>query len=165
MTISDADATRATEPGSRPEPELNDAARDLGRAFKGCVSALRRLRSRDTRSPDELSDTQYGLLFGLVDHEAMPSSELALLADLSPATATGMLDGLAAAGLVSRVRSDRDRRVVLTSLTDRGRALVADRHARYAPLWNEALGGFSEDELRVAAAVFDRLGAMFNEMR
>ena len=72
---------------------------------------------------------------------------------------------LAAAGLVSRVRSDRDRRVVLTSLTERGRALVAERHARYAPRWKEALGDFSEDELRVAAAVLDRLGAMFNGMR
>ena len=128
------------------------------------MSALRRLRGRETRSHGELSDAQYGLLFSLVDHDALPTSELACLANLSPATATGMLDGLAAAGLVSRVRSERDRRVVLTSLTEHGRALVDARHAQFAPRWTAALAEFSDDDLRTAAAVFDRLGAMFDEI-
>ena len=78
-----------------PDTTTRDAAQELGRAFKGCVGALRRLRGRENRAHGELSDAQYGLLFSLVDHEALPTSELALLADLSPATATGMLDGLA----------------------------------------------------------------------
>ena len=116
-----------------PDTTMREAGQEFGRAFKGCVGALRRLRGRENRAHGELSDAQYGLLFSLVDHEALPTSELALLADLSPATATGMLDGLVAAGLVSRVRSERDRRVVLTSLTERGRALVEARHARFAP--------------------------------
>ena len=95
----------------------------------------------------------------------LPTSELACFADLSPASATGMLDGLEAAGLVSRVRSEQDRRVVLTSLTERGRALVEERHARFAPRFNAALAEFSDDELRTAAAVLDRLHAMFDEIR
>jgi DNA-binding MarR family transcriptional regulator len=146
-----------------PDTTTRDAAQELGRAFKGCVGALRRLRGRENRAHDELSDAQYGLLFSLVDHDALASSELALLADLSPATATGMLDGLETAGLVSRVRSDRDRRVVLTSLTERGRALVGARHAQFAPRFSAALAEFSDDELRTAAAVLHRLGAMFDE--
>jgi DNA-binding MarR family transcriptional regulator len=152
-------------PSQTPTVEMRDAAAEVGRAFKGCVGALRRLRSRETRRPGELSDAQYGLLFGLRDHEALPSSELALLADLSPATATGMLDDLAAAGLVSRVRSDKDRRVVLTSLTDHGRALVQERHARFSPRFVAALSEFSDDELRTAAAVLDRLHGMFDAIR
>jgi MarR family transcriptional regulator, organic hydroperoxide resistance regulator len=150
---------------AEPSAPLRDPAAELGRAFKGCVGAVRRLRGRETRRPGELSDAQYGLLFGLRDHEVLPTSELACLADLSPATATGMLDGLAGAGLVSRVRSERDRRVVLTSLTERGRALVEERHARFAPLWAAALAEFSEDELRTAAAVLDRIHAMFDDLR
>jgi DNA-binding MarR family transcriptional regulator len=148
-----------------PEVATRDAAQEFGRAFKACFGALRRLRGRENRAHDELSDAQYGLLFSLVDHEALPSSELACLADLSPATATGMLDGLAAAGLVSRVRSERDRRVVLTSLTERGRALVAARHARFAPRFSAALAEFSDDDLRTAAAVLGRLGSMFDDIR
>lgn len=150
---------------TQPSTPLGDAAAELGQAFKGCVGAVRRLRGRETRCPGELSDAQYGLLFGLRDHAVLPTRELAFLADLSPATATGMLDGLAAAGLVSRVRSEQDRRVVLTSLTDRGRGLVQERHARFAPRWAAALAQFSEDELRTAAAVLDRIHAMFDDLR
>ncbi|MGH2877883.1 MAG: MarR family winged helix-turn-helix transcriptional regulator [Solirubrobacteraceae bacterium] len=144
--------------------QVRDTATELGRAFKGCVGAVRRLRGRETRHPDELSDAQYGLLFGLRDHDALPTSELALLADLSPATATEMLEALAVAGLVSRVRSERDRRVVLTSLTERGRALVDERHARFAPRFAAAMAQFSDDELRTAAAVLDRLHEMFDQI-
>jgi DNA-binding MarR family transcriptional regulator len=144
---------------------MRPAAQDLGQAFKGCMSALRRLRGRENRSHGgEISDAQYGLLFSLVDHEALPTSELACLANLSPATATGMLDGLVNAGLVSRVRSERDRRVVLTSLTEHGRALVDARHAEFAPRFAAALAEFSDDELRTAGAVLERLGAMFDQI-
>ena len=76
-----------------------------------------------------------------------------------------MLEGLAAAGLVLRVRSEQDRRVVLTSLTERGRALVQERHDRFAPRYNAALAEFSDEELRTAAAVLGRLRRMFDEIR
>jgi DNA-binding MarR family transcriptional regulator len=127
------------------------------------MAAVRRLRGRETRRGGGLSDAQYRLLFGLRDHAQLSSGELACLADLSAATATEMLDGLAAAGLVARVRSDRDRRVVLTSLTERGHALLEERHAQFAPRWNSALAEFSDDELRTAATVLDRLHALFDE--
>jgi MarR family transcriptional regulator, organic hydroperoxide resistance regulator len=158
-------ASATPQPASALNADTRPAARDLGQAFKSCLSAVRRLRGRENRAHGELSDAQYGLLFSLVDHEALPTSELACLANLSPATATGMLDGLVAAGLVSRTRSERDRRVVLTSLTEHGRALVDARHAVFAPRFNAALAEFSDDELRTAAAVFARLGAMFDDIR
>jgi DNA-binding MarR family transcriptional regulator len=55
--------------------------------------------------------------------------------------------------------------VVLTSLTERGRGLVAARHARFAPRWEAAMSEFSDKELRTAAAVFDRLRTMFDEIK
>lgn len=158
-------ASTKASAGSALNADMRPAARELGQAFKSCQSAVRRLRGRENRAHGELSDAQYGLLFNLVDHEALPTSELACLANLSPATATGMLDGLVSAGLVERTRSERDRRVVLTSLTAHGRALVDARHARFAPRFSAALAEFSDDELRTAAAVFTRLGAMFDEIR
>jgi DNA-binding MarR family transcriptional regulator len=103
-------------------------------------------------------------LFGLRDRPETPLRELAYLADVSPATATEMLDGLEATGLVDRVRSTIDRRLVLTSLTERGRALVEERRARYEPLWRAALGEFSDQELIAAAAVLDRLRTLFEAM-
>jgi DNA-binding MarR family transcriptional regulator len=164
-------ASTKTAPPVKPAPasplnaDLRPAAQELGQALKSCLSAVRRLRGRENRAHGELSDAQYGLLFNLVDHEPLPTSELACLANLSPATATGMLDGLVAAGLVERTRSERDRRVVLTSLTAHGRALVDARHARFAPRFSAALAEFSDEELGTAAAVFKRLGTMFDEIR
>ena len=155
-----APSQTATGAADTAAPE-REAATALGQSFKACMSAVRRLRGRESHGHGELSDAQFGLLFGLRDQEEMATSELACLAGLSPATATQMLEGLASAGLVSRVRSQRDRRVVLTSLTEHGRELVTERHARFAGRWAAALTEFSDSELATAAAVLDRLRGVF----
>lgn len=163
-TAAAREAERTARPGPRESSFAGrEAAEELGRALKGVMAAVRRLRGRESHRPGELSDAQYGLLFGLCEKGERPLSELAALADVSPATATQMLDGLEQAGLVHRVRSDRDRRVVLTSLTDRGRLLVEERRAQYEPRWRAALAEFSDAELRTAAVVLERLREMFDQ--
>jgi DNA-binding MarR family transcriptional regulator len=144
--------------------ERTEVLTELGESFRGMTAALRRLRGRETHRPGGLSYAQYGLLFGLANGGEMSAGELAASADLSPATVTQMLDGLAATGLVARVRSERDKRVVLTSLTERGSTLVAAHRGRWEPLWREALEEFSEQELETAQAVLDRLHELFERM-
>lgn len=146
------------------EREHGNPAEHVARSFKRAMAAVRRLRGRETHRPGELTDAQYSLLFCLRDQSQMSLRDLADAADLSPASVTEMLEGLAAAGLVERQRSDRDRRVVFTSLTADGRVLVEERRARFEPLLRAALEPFSEDELVVAAAVLDRLRDMFEEI-
>jgi DNA-binding MarR family transcriptional regulator len=141
-----------------------DATEQFGLAFKRAIGAQRRLRGRETHHPAELSYAQYGLLFGLATQDELSSRELACAADLSPATVTQMLDHLEAVGLVQRTRSELDKRVVLTSLTEDGHALVEQRRARYEPLWRAALSEFSEKELQTAAAVLDRVARLFAEL-
>lgn len=164
MSSAEPLETVDTLPAAPGEAEPVDAFVQLGRSFKRAMAAVRRLRGRETRRPGELSDAQYGLLFGLRAHSELSASELAVLADLSPATTTEMLEALEAAGLVRRTRSQHDRRVVLTSLTERGHELVAARHARYEPRWRAAFAEFSEDELRTAAAVLERMAEMFDDL-
>jgi len=146
------------------ERQEGDAAEQVARSFKRAMAAVRRLRGRETHRPGELTDAQYGLLFCLRDQVQMSVRDLAYAAELSPASVTEMLDGLAAAGLVDRQRSDRDRRVVLTSLTVSGRGLVEERRARFEPRFRAALEPFSKDELVVAAAVLERLRGLFEEI-
>jgi DNA-binding MarR family transcriptional regulator len=136
---------------------------NLTQSWMATMAAVRRLKGRETQRPGELSQAQYHLLFGLAGHSELSSRELACAAALSPATVTQMLDSLEAHGLVKRSRSERDKRVVLTSLTDRGQQLVDERRAQYEPRWRDALARFDDDELRAAAAVLDALGALFNE--
>ena len=136
----------------------------VGRAFKGALAAVRRMRGREAHRPEELSYAQFGLLFGLSDGEPKSSRELAFAADISPATAAEMLDALAAAGLVARTRSQEDKRIVLTTVTERGRALIEERRGRYEPRFRAALDQFSDEELLTAAGVLDALRQMFDEL-
>jgi MarR family transcriptional regulator, organic hydroperoxide resistance regulator len=146
------------------ERDQGDAAEQVARSFKRAMAAVRRLRGRETNRPGELTDAQYGLLFCLRDQSEMSVRDLAEAADLSPASVTEMLEGLTASGLVTRERSERDRRVVLTSLTDGGRGLVEARRARFEPQFRAALEPFSEDELVVATAVLERLRDLFQQI-
>jgi DNA-binding MarR family transcriptional regulator len=140
------------------------ASEAVGLAFKSTLASLRRMQGRENQRPGELSYAQYSLLFTLRKNDELSSSELAHAADLSPASVTEMLDGLAAAGLVERSRSIEDRRVVLTSLTKHGAALVEKRRARWEPRWQKALAEFSEEQLLTAAAVLGQLGQIFDEI-
>ena len=136
---------------------------EIGRAFKGSMAAVRRLRGRETTAPGELSHAQYSLLFGLADGAQRSAGELAQLADLAPATVTQMLDHLAAHGLVgAHALGDRQARRVHVAHRagadgDRG-APVPDR----APLASGAVGVLRRRAL-TAAAVLDRLRALFEE--
>jgi DNA-binding MarR family transcriptional regulator len=153
--------TAPTKQRARPREE---AIAQLGAAFKGTMAAIRRLRGRDTHRHGELSFAQYHLLCGLVEHAERSAGELALAADLSPATVTQMLDGLAEMGLVERTRSERDRRVVNCSLTTRGRELLTERRAHLEQRWQTALAEFSAKDLATAAAVLDRLRALYDDL-
>jgi DNA-binding MarR family transcriptional regulator len=146
--------------GTAPE----EAGETLGRAFRGAVAAVRRLRGRDTQRPGEIAHAQYALLFELAQRGELPAGELAAAADLTPATVSGMLDHLTEAGLVARARSERDRRVVVCRLTPAGVERVAARHARLAPLWNAALAEFDAEELGVATAVLERVREFFETL-
>jgi DNA-binding MarR family transcriptional regulator len=145
-------------------PQRTAALDAFGQSFKRALAALRRLRGRETRQQHGLSDAQYSLLFCIRDENEMSSTELAEAADLSPATVTEMLEGLGVEGLVQRIRSDRDRRIVLTTLTERGRKLVEERRARVEPRFREAMAEFSDQDLVVAAAVLDRLRGLFDDL-
>lgn len=145
-------------------PPLRTAVAALGLSFKATTAAVRRLRGRDTHRPGGLSYAQYSLLFGLADRGELSASELAGLAEVAPPTATQMLDGLVAGGFVERSRSDRDRRIVLVSLTERGAHLVAERRRRYEEMWARVLADYSDAELATATSVLDSIRSIFDEL-
>jgi DNA-binding MarR family transcriptional regulator len=149
---------------TKASPARVEALDQLGRSFKSAMAAVRRLRGRETHRPGELSYAQYTLLFGLAHGGELSARNLCVSADLSPASVTQMLDSLAAAGLVERKRSEYDKRVVLSALTERGNALVEERRAQFEPRWQRALEDVSEADLRTAAAVLERLHVMFEEL-
>ncbi len=163
--MSATEAPRDAGPaGPKAIHDPSTPAGQLGLAFKRAMVAVRKLRGRETHRPGQISYAQYGLLFSLAGMCERSARELAEHADLSPATVTQMLDHLEAAGLVKRTRSDEDRRVVLSALTERGTTVVAERQALMEPRWQAALAEFSDAELGAAARVLDRLADYFDAL-
>lgn len=148
-----------------PQPgELSPAMTELGLAFRHVFRALNRLRGRDTHlAGTDLSHAQFELLIELDERGALAAGELAAAARLTPATVTQMLDHLAESGNVERVRSETDRRVVVSRLTDEGRAKIQAKREAWQSRWQAALGDLSDRDLRSAARVLRRLGEMFDQ--
>jgi len=106
-----------------------------------------------------VSSTQLHVLFLLACNEALPMSRLAELMDVSLPNATGIVDRMVEHGLAERTRDDQDRRLVLVSATDNGRATVEEidlvRRKRLA----EVLGQMRRDQLERALHTFRDLRA------
>jgi MarR family transcriptional regulator, organic hydroperoxide resistance regulator len=137
---------------------------ELGLAFRYFARALSSMRGRDTHLVgDELSHAQFELLIELSDRGALPAGELATAALLSPGTVTQMLDGLAESGHVERVRSQTDRRVVVSRLTPLGAAKVEAKRAAWRERWGQALDAFGPRELAAATKVLESLGQMLEQ--
>jgi MarR family transcriptional regulator, organic hydroperoxide resistance regulator len=157
------------EQSPQPESEQSLDAReaqltDLGMAFRRVFRSFNRLRGRDTHlGASELSHAQFELLIELHERGELPAGELAAAARLTPATVTQMLDHLAEQGHVERVRSQTDRRVVVSRLTRQGHRAIETKRAAWKSRWEQALAGLDVDELRAATRVLERLAAMVED--
>jgi DNA-binding MarR family transcriptional regulator len=148
----------AAMPGTVTRAEVAVELREAVQAFS---AAQRRLRGRDAKAGG-MSFAQWHLLRRLAEVDECPASRLATEADLSPASVTQALDHLAELGLVERVRSETDRRVVLNRLTPEGRKRFAAKQAEIEQRWREALADLSAEQLGQAAQVLRRMAEVLD---
>jgi MarR family transcriptional regulator, organic hydroperoxide resistance regulator len=133
----------------------------------GCLmGAERRLRGRDQhrKNDDGLTIAQVRALFALDKTDAATAGEIAETARLSPASVTAMLDELERDGIVTRVRSDTDRRRVLVTLTEQGKAVLKKRRRIWLKRWDKAMADVPERDLDAAAEVLRRITGLLNEL-
>jgi len=150
--------------GAGSEEPLPEGLSELGLAFKRVFRLLGRLRGRDTHLVgSELTHAQFELLSELHERGPLPAGELAAAALMAPGTVTQMLDHLAAAGQVERVRSETDRRVVVSRLTAQGRRKIEAKREAWAGRWRGALQGMPAEDLAAATRVLERLAAMLEQ--
>src|SRR5581483_11815219 len=158
------DTSRKLKAESAPAADEAPELLALGLAFRHLLRAVTRMRGRDTHlAGAELSHAQFELLIELDERGELSAGELAVAARISPASVTQMLDGLVESGYVARTRSDSDRRMVLASLTELGRARVAAKRAAWTARWQGALVDVSPREMRSATKVLERLSEMFDQ--
>ncbi|MBI5231143.1 MAG: MarR family transcriptional regulator [Coriobacteriales bacterium] len=86
-------------------------------------------------------------------------SDLGVTTEIASASLTGVVDRLEERGLVSRVRSAEDRRVVTVQLTEEGRAEVAGVHHEFARRLGEMLEPLSADERTELVRLMTKLSA------
>ena len=136
----------------------------VGAVLKGVIASI--THQVDRRLVDhDLTHAQWVPLFKLAHGECGTVAELARTLQSDPGAMTRALDRLEAKGLVARVRSSEDRRVVNLELTDAGREVAAVVPAVLAEVLNLHLAGFSHDEWRALLSMLKRMRANGDALR
>ena len=144
-------------------PTVEKVARtDAGLASELRVSVMRlRRRLANERDPDnDLSIATMAVLGSLFRHGDLTVGELAALERVQPPSMTRKINGLEDGGYVARRAHESDGRIVVVSLTDRGRQqVVADRRRRDEWLARQLrdLTPEERDVLRAAAPIIQSL--------
>jgi DNA-binding MarR family transcriptional regulator len=137
------------------DAELLDSAAQVR---QGVVRLGRRLRT--ARSPGALSANKLGVLSHLHRHGPATAGELAAAEHQRPQSLTRVFAELEQAGLITRIRDERDRRQSVLAITPAGTTALARDMAERDTWLASAMAGLSDTErqvLRLAGALMDRL--------
>lgn len=129
------------------------------RAFRRIARALDQQSDRINRQSG-LTLPQLVVLTCLREAGEVTGRAIALAADLSPPTVTGILDKLEAKGLIERYRSAKDRRIVHARLTPAGAALLDEAPPPLGEGFAEGLARLPAAERRALLASLQRLAAL-----
>jgi DNA-binding MarR family transcriptional regulator len=129
------------------------------RAWRNFIEAVNTMVPALERDllPFGLTMGDYEVLVRLseADDQQMRMCDLAIVLQLSPSGLTRRLDGLVSTGLVERVASPADRRVMFAALTDAGQAKLAEAAPDHvASVRDRFFKGLTRDQIRVIGEVF-----------
>ena len=141
----------------RPEDSLGLLVKRVMQSF--VLQVDRRLAEHD------LTHAQWLPLYRLAKGECDTIAELARGQALDPGAMTRALDRLETKGLIRRVRSLQDRRVVNLELTDEGRRQAEVVPPVLAEVLNAHLAGFSHAEWQQLIALLQRVAANGDALR
>ena len=92
---------------------------------------------------------------------AKRSSEVAKLMSVTTGTLTRAVDGLVEHGYVVRTRSDKDKRVVYLTLTERGKAAYEHHKRFHENMVANVKANLSEEELAILIRALNHLNEYF----
>lgn len=126
--------------------DLNQQACEVSELLVRLVQ-VRQIRDPLAHLHPDLTGPQIHVVVALaIAGVPMPTTEIGTCIAASAPTMTGIIDRLERQGLVTRVRDEQDRRVVLIALTDAGRTVFETlRHDAIEKITN-LLGCLNDDE-------------------
>lgn len=104
-----------------------------------------------------LSGSQRTVLRALVDHGPCQVSEVANHLGVTLSAATGLVDRLVKAKLVTRERDQKDRRVVWVKVTGEGETAVKAAEARRRAALGHLIADLSEEDLSTLCSILERV--------
>ena len=152
VTITDLanDATGETADRSAPPAARAALLREISEGVAALASRRRCAAARRIHHSG-ISLGHLQVLWILQEHGPLPVSRLADWLGIGVPNVTGLLDRMEQRGLVERVRDTEDRRVVLASSSDLGRAAVAEHDGWKAEVLVQLLAPLTTDQLAAVA--------------
>jgi len=136
----------------------------LSRVKAEMLAALDQALAADKRlAPLEMSAAQYIIMANLAGPEPKSASDLCKGISYDAGAMTRMLDRLEAKGLIRRMRSVEDRRLMHLELTDEGRAAYPRMREMSMAVANRFLRGFTRAEARQLESLLARMLANAHE--
>ena len=133
------------------------------------INALRRitraidLHSRLLLQRNGLTTPQLVVLQAIQRRQPANAGTIAKDVYLGPATITGILGRLEDRELISRTRSQTDRRSVMVQLTEKGAKLIADAPSLLQERFRSELAGLREWEQTMILSTLQRVAAMMDD--
>ncbi len=152
-----SDSTPPPAP-SHGAPSDDDLARATEELAQLTLPLMWRLRNDTLRivEPEDLRPA-HSLVLELIDSGMQHPKQLAEVLDASPPAVSSLLGDLEGKGLVSRDVDPDDRRRVLLSLTDGGRAVRGSLRERWLAMMQSRLARVDVDDLRAVIRVYRTL--------
>ncbi|MCU0674607.1 MAG: MarR family transcriptional regulator [Myxococcota bacterium] len=154
----------------RTEAEERDATPREGADVDRILETLVYLYTESRRVTKEVA-RQHGLtgpqvtaIKVLENFGALSLTDLSARMSATNSTMTGIADRMERDGLVERIRSETDRRVVQIALTEKGRALAAQIPVASMALFADALRSLDEGDRRDLTRILRRLTDKVTEL-
>ena len=112
-------------------------------------------------APHDLIPLEFALLRVFLGEEERTTTQLAQMLPVKMSRISAVVTKMVGRGLMRRRRLSNDRRVVMLSLTEEGKALTLELHRRVQAYEARLCEGVSEEEMAAFASVTSRVMANY----
>jgi DNA-binding MarR family transcriptional regulator len=136
------------------EYQLNES---VGYLITRVRSTLANLVTQRTIAELGITSQQGSILFMVASGKCVVAAELAREYGIDASAVTRLIDRLEKRGLLTRVRSSEDRRVVRLALTQEGQDIAVRMPAMFQGVLDHLLGGFTPEEVGFLKSMLRRV--------
>jgi DNA-binding MarR family transcriptional regulator len=137
-------------PNEAPPPVSIDnyvLSESVGYLISRVRSTMWNMVTQHTTAELGITSTQASIMFMLAVGKCATAADIAREYGIDASAVTRLIDRLEKRGLLSRLRSEEDRRVVRLALTSDGRAMAEKVPAIFTRVLDKLLTGFSPEEV------------------